>query len=235
LGIVQYINPNTLRKFIGLGEESYRRSKHIYFVYHRLRYEEAPLYKRSENVNENIGLKGNLVKFSDIQDFTFKHEVWDEVFEIKVKYNGYLSRNLFIMAVLSQHSLSIFFEPFVENEGHHSNSLIPPISEKEYQIRDGDVSTIVLNMLSKTRTLSYAINDVTSRHIVTDIPRRRYQLKIFGDYMSLTFISVKHLRSLSIQLNENSMFWDYDFFNYKENCNILKSKYPLYKNPYKKY
>jgi hypothetical protein len=233
LSLVQYISPSTLRYFIGLSEESYLWGKHIHFVYYRLK-RQIPLKQQLEHIPEAIDLVGNSIIFGEYSDIIFVHEVWNEIFELKLKYKGQSTKSFYVLTDQTRNTFSIFFktsgksgEYFTRNRLYGS-LVIPPIFEDETIVRDGDVLTIVLNMLPRevygevSRTLSFGINDGMSRHILTNIPRRRQKIKIYGNNMTLTFISAKHLRNPSIQYDDNSILWDYDLSNHGKNCKLLK-------------
>jgi hypothetical protein len=193
LRVLQYLNPKTLRKYIGISEETFERSNHIHFILYRMKAAETPLFK---------------LLITPKNRFIFKEDICDpDIFEIKLEY--YRSkRRCYNMLIWLQHMLIEDVPPDIYfNNCKFTN--VDVFEGRENSLFNGDILTIVIDMHPNHNMIYYKVNGVISKHIINNIPPKKYRLMLYGDDITLKVLSIKHLNIPPIRPDEKYIYWAY--------------------------
>jgi hypothetical protein len=90
------------------------------------------------------------------------------------------------------------------------------------EYNENNTITLLINMLPKQNCMFLWLNDVLSRHALTNIPHRKRHL-IFEGHNEITFISINHLSKTPITLNNKFVNWDYNGKNFWQNPSRINS------------
>jgi hypothetical protein len=171
-----------------------------------------------------------------------KDTLLDTIFEVKLEYRG--TNNLIFGIIPEMKTLTVPIKelPYpkfsidhayqkikLQNSYYNSPERKCPTLDVECTHLNRNVLTILLNMLPGQNCMYFWINDVLSRHVLTNIPHRKKQLMFDSENGELiTFLSIKYppKSSIKLQLNNKFMCWDYNLLsksNYHDNIISLEN------------
>jgi hypothetical protein len=232
LRIVQYLKSTSLRKYIGLCEETFQYSKHLHFILYRLKRDQLPI-RRSiiiKIVGDKDIVRNRIIKFVPMSyGILLKGTVLNSVFEMKLKNNSPGSLGIIIKDSNSRKDsfeLSILnnglFVYYAYSDPHiHRRTLSMDTKNQNNQNKANfskdDVITFILNMLPFKDFAYYYVGGVPSKNIINKIPHTQKRIEIDGTVYSTTVISLRALKVSPILPYERYIFWNYDGKNFDEN------------------
>jgi hypothetical protein len=220
LSIVRFLSAKNCRKYIGISEECFQRSKHIFFTVYRLKSDNIPVRRLVSFPFFGVKYSGrSIVSLNGHQIIILSESIFESILEINLTYLAEFIQ-IKLIKQMKENSIWInesgsglfYFDSynkqmyiFFEKE---STALMHIVSSL-YHKQGENTMTVIIDMREGYGRMYFKINGILLPYVICNISHEKKQLQIsIGDDEKITIKNIKDLNELPIEVSENCVYYN---------------------------